>query len=60
MDDSLLILDQVVGCLDQWGLSVADISLASQSENIVCRLVTKQKETYAVRIHRPGYHTFAE
>ena len=60
MDDPLLILDQVVGCLDQWGLSVADISLASQSENIVYRLVTKQKENYAVRIHRPGYHTFAE
>lgn len=60
MDDPLLILDQVVGCLDQWALSVADISLASQSENIVYRITTKEGGNYALRIHRPGYHTFAE
>ena len=60
MDDPLLILDQVVGCLDKWALSVADISLASQSENIVYRLTTTQGAKYALRVHRPGYHTFAE
>ena len=60
MDDPLLILDQVVGCLDKWALSVADISLASQSENIVYRLTDTHGGNYALRIHRPGYHTFAE
>ena len=60
MDDPRLILDQIEGCLDKWSLSVADISLASQSENIVYRLTDTQGGNYALRIHRPGYHTFAE
>ena len=35
MDDPAVILDQVKGSLNNWGMVVRDITLASQSENIV-------------------------
>ena len=60
MDDPVVILDQVKGCLDNWAVDVRNISLISQSQNIVYRVTTKAGTHYAFRIHRPGYHTFQE
>lgn len=60
MDDPVVILEQVRGCLDNWVVTVHDITLVSQSENIVYRVTTNAETRYAFRIHRPGYHTFEE
>jgi len=60
MDDPVVILDQVKTCLDSWAIDVGDITLASQSENIVYRVTTSTGAQYAFRIHRPGYHSFEE
>jgi Ser/Thr protein kinase RdoA (MazF antagonist) len=60
MIDPAVILDQVKGSLNNWGVVVRDITLASQSENIVYQVTTVTGTRYAFRIHRPGYHTFQE
>jgi Ser/Thr protein kinase RdoA (MazF antagonist) len=60
MDDPVVILDQVKSCLDNWAVDVRNISLISQSENIVYQVTTQAGTRYAFRIHRPGYHTFQE
>jgi len=46
--------------LEEWDLAVEKVELASVSENIVFRVDTYTGQTYALRIHRPGYHTLAE
>ena len=46
--------------LHEWELRVAQIELISISENTVFRVDTDAGETYALRIHRPGYHNLAE
>jgi len=60
MIDPAVILDQVKGSLNNWGVVVRDITLASKSENIVYQVTTVTGTRYAFRIHRPGYHTFQE
>jgi len=60
MDDPAVILDQVKGSLNSWSVVVRDITLASQSENVVYQVTTDAGTRYAFRIHRPGYHTFQE
>jgi Ser/Thr protein kinase RdoA (MazF antagonist) len=46
--------------LDEWELRVSQLELISVSENTVFRVDTDGGDTYALRIHRPGYHTLAE
>ena len=42
------------------GTSVRRRSLVSRSENVVFRVDAEDGRTYALRVHRPGYHTLAE
>ena len=46
--------------LAEWDLCAVQLELISISENTVFRVDTDAGETYALRIHRPGYHTLAE
>ena len=46
--------------LAHWPLEVASLTLISQSENTVFRLETAGQGTFALRLHRPGYHSLAE
>ena len=46
--------------LDAWNLCATQIECVSISENIVFRVDTESSETYALRLHRPGYHNLAE
>ncbi|MCY3571703.1 MAG: phosphotransferase [Chloroflexi bacterium] len=46
--------------LPHWGLKPDQIELVSQSENSVFRLDMSDGQRYALRIHRPGYHTLPE
>ncbi|MCZ6544604.1 MAG: phosphotransferase, partial [Chloroflexi bacterium] len=46
--------------LPHWDLQPARIKLISRSENTVFRIDTAGGRTYALRIHRPGYHTLPE
>lgn len=46
--------------LDEWDLQVGLLELVSRSENVVFRVETTDKQIFALRIHRPGYHTLSE
>jgi Ser/Thr protein kinase RdoA (MazF antagonist) len=46
--------------LDAWDLQGPQLELISISENAVFRVDGGAGKTYALRIHRPGYHTLAE
>ena len=46
--------------LPYWGLKPDAIELVSRSENTVFRLDMPDGRRYALRIHRPGYHTLPE
>ena len=46
--------------LPRWGLKPNAIELVSRSENTVFRLDMPDGQRYALRIHRPGYHTLPE
>ena len=46
--------------LGAWDLSPASVELVSVSENRVYRVASTEGEHYALRVHRPGYHTLAE
>ncbi len=46
--------------LPRWGLRPDAIELVSRSENTVFRLDMPDGQRYALRIHRPGYHTLPE
>ncbi len=46
--------------LPHWGLKPDKIELVSRSENTVFRLDMPDGKRYALRIHRPGYHTLSE
>ena len=46
--------------LHEWELRNARLELISISENTVFRVDTDAGETYALRIHRPGYHNLEE
>lgn len=40
-----------------WGLEAADLRLIKYRENAVYEVNTTDNQRYALRIHRPGYHT---
>ena len=46
--------------LGEWNLGAAKIALISRSENVVFRVDVEDGRRYALRVHRPGYHTLAE
>ena len=46
--------------LPAWGLKPDAMELVSRSENTVFRLDMPNRRRYALRIHRPGYHTLPE
>ncbi|MCY3567809.1 MAG: phosphotransferase [Chloroflexi bacterium] len=46
--------------LPHWGLSPDAIELVSRSENTVFKLSMPEGRAFALRIHRPGYHSLAE
>lgn len=46
--------------LDEWDLDVTEVKLVSASENTVFRVGTTSGTDYALRVHRPGYHTLAK
>ncbi|MYD54017.1 MAG: phosphotransferase [Chloroflexi bacterium] len=46
--------------LAAWGLKPDAMELVSRSENTVFRLDMSDRQRYALRIHRPGYHTLPE
>jgi Ser/Thr protein kinase RdoA (MazF antagonist) len=46
--------------LDSWDIVPVSVELASHHENLVFRVVTEGGDQYALRIHRPEYHTLAE
>jgi Ser/Thr protein kinase RdoA (MazF antagonist) len=46
--------------LRSWDVGPATVELVSQSENTVYRVTARDGRRYALRIHRPGYHTLAE
>jgi len=52
--------DIAVRALPHWGLSPEAIELVSRSENTVFKLTMPDGLAFALRIHRPGYHTLGE
>ncbi len=44
----------------KWDLSTTKVELVSRSENVVFRVDADDGGAYALRVHRPGYHTLAE
>lgn len=45
--------------LEEWGVTATHIDMVSNSENIVFRIDTSDV-SYALRFHRPGYHSLDE
>ncbi len=43
-----------------WNISSVEIDLVSVSENLVYRIESSEGDAYALRLHRPGYHTLRE
>jgi len=60
MDDPQAILHEITPCLHHWDIERARIELVSHSENIVYKVTAEDGEEYALRVHRPGYHSRAE
>lgn len=60
MDDTDVILDRVLPCLAEWSISPNSIELAAHSENVVYKVVGADQREFALRVHRPGYHTLDE
>ena len=46
--------------LDEWGICAVELELISISENTVFRVDTESSKSYALRIHRLGYHNLTE
>ena len=46
--------------LGNWTLSIDKLDLSSRSENVVYKVSTPGPQSYALRIHRPGYNSIEE
>ena len=46
--------------LPEWKLGDTTLELVSRSENVVFRVDAADGRAFALRVHRPGYHTLAE
>ena len=61
MEYSDEVIRTVAECaLQEWNLPAAKIELISRSENVVFRVDGEDHRAFALRVHRPGYHTLAE
>ena len=49
-----------IKALAAWNLKPQEVELISQGENLVYQLDTIDGRRFALRVHRPGYHTVAE
>lgn len=58
--DDAALLQLAKAALFQWDIPAPQIELVSVSENRVYRVESSSGKVYALRIHRPGYHTLAE
>lgn len=52
--------DEFNALLAEWAIQAESIELVSQSENSVFKVVSANKDVYALRVHREGYHSLAE
>ena len=59
MDDPGIISQEVETCLRHWSVTPSSLELVSHSENIVYKVTAEDGTNYALRVHRPGYHTMA-
>ena len=46
--------------LVNWTLDIDKLTLSSRSENVVYKVTTQSSDSYALRIHRPGYNSIEE
>ena len=46
--------------LNHFPIEPVDVSLATRSENITFKVADNRGDLYALRLHRPGYHTLEE
>ena len=58
--ESAQLYDIANQALEHWSLQVTSLTLASQSENTVFRVETADQGAFALRLHRPGYHSLPE
>jgi len=54
------LLEAAKDSLKHWHLEPAHIDAVSQSENIVYKVISTDGLAYALRLHRPGYHSLGE
>ncbi|WP_242402560.1 phosphotransferase enzyme family protein [Komagataeibacter kakiaceti] len=60
MSDSAFLYHMAHAALAGYDLRDAGVHLLSISENVIFRVDTGGRPRYALRLHRPGYHTAAE
>jgi len=60
MNNERLLADLAKTAIKEWDLDVEDIKLHLQSENTVFKVEGADGNTYALRIHRKGYHDLDE
>jgi Ser/Thr protein kinase RdoA (MazF antagonist) len=60
MDSLTRIAEEITPYLQHWDIEAVAVTIVSHSENIVYKATTAQGKHYALRVHRPGYHTRAE
>jgi Ser/Thr protein kinase RdoA (MazF antagonist) len=49
-----------VKALEAFDVRPVEVSLVAQAENVTFRVKDQSAEVYALRLHRPGYHTLEE
>ncbi|SVD65512.1 uncharacterized protein METZ01_LOCUS418366, partial [marine metagenome] len=60
MADPAFLLEAAKDSLKHWHLEPARIEAVSQTENIVYKVISTDGLAYALRLHRPGYHSLEE
>jgi len=58
--ESDIWLEAVGQAAGAWQISPVDVGLASHGENLVYKITDSTGCSYALRLHRPGYHNYAE
>jgi Ser/Thr protein kinase RdoA (MazF antagonist) len=54
------VLDLARQALDQFPIDPVEVSLLTRAENITFKVADDRGNLYALRLHRPGYHTLEE
>lgn len=55
-----VMMETAVDALKQWQITPRSVAQISRTENVVFRVDTAEGKSYALRIHRAGYHTLDE